>query len=340
MMNPKVKSMMNPETKVKIIRGLILLLVIGLIIGMIVLVIHATSSGGNSGSGGNNTCSTENIDGTCPGGKVCDNGVCITQGGDTCTKTSDCNNGKCVQSNDGKVCDCDDYYLAPNCKNTCTKGGNECQNGGKCFYESGVWKCNCAGGFAGEHCQTPDAPRPQCPKDKHGNICGEFGEEICEQQDDGTAICKCPPYYGKSPSCSPADADSPGTCVATTPGWGVNCSMNSNSCSNGYWCTGNPGTFGSCYNTCTPAPSAWIDLNGNIKGTSIESTVCATGYGSGVWDNGTFCGKCATESTKGDGRTAWEAWDDKFGSKFPYKLVKDSNNKLSWKTSESTSSFC
>jgi len=178
-MKTKVKSMMNPKTKVKIIRGLILLLVVGLIVGMIVLVIHATSSGGNSGSDGKDTCSTENIDGTCPIGKVCDYGTCITQGGSTCTTNIECNNGTCVPSTNGKsICDCDDYYLAPNCKNTCTKGGNECQNGGKCVNESGVWKCSCEGGFIGERCEFPEDPIYSCANSIEQGICCSDGPYI------------------------------------------------------------------------------------------------------------------------------------------------------------------
>uniref|UniRef100_A0A3P8RFC4 FAT atypical cadherin 1a n=1 Tax=Astatotilapia calliptera TaxID=8154 RepID=A0A3P8RFC4_ASTCA len=81
----------------------------------------------------------------------------VCQLGPYCRDNPCKNSGKCIDSLDGPVCECEAGFQGDRCLSDvdeCIK--NPCANGGQCQNTYGSYKCNCSQGFSGAVCELQD----------------------------------------------------------------------------------------------------------------------------------------------------------------------------------------
>ncbi|XP_077205134.1 sushi, nidogen and EGF-like domain-containing protein 1 isoform X3 [Paroedura picta] len=129
------------------------------------------------------------------------------------------NEGTCLETSQGYVCECLEGYSGPDCRDKLSEDC-ECRNGGKCL-DGNSTVCQCPLGYFGLLCElevtaTPCSMSTQCPD---GGYCMEYG---------GSYLCVCHTDYGTNHTVPPSPCDSDpclngGSCEAQDDSYTCEC---------------------------------------------------------------------------------------------------------------------
>ncbi|KAE8294283.1 Neurogenic locus notch-like protein 2 [Larimichthys crocea] len=157
--------------------------------------------------------------------------------GYSCAKLRCQNNGRCVESQAGRLyCQCQPGFSGPHCEND-QRCPFTCQNGGTCIKDPSrpnQHSCRCPMHFTGQYCQieqrtspkTPTCPYLQCERHSGDRVCDDqcnnhewclFDSFECQEKEECTYDRYCADHYANG-NCDPS-------CNKEACGWdGLDCS--------------------------------------------------------------------------------------------------------------------